>query len=289
MSSWNPLSSRGGGQAQRFGSASYGLGLGRDTFSALPLAQKRAWTFVAGSSALGLAALTGVGLVAKPGDGTQDWAAREARWRVSKTYGYFAGGLGLTAAAAVGAFSTPAVMAFAAARPLVFVLGGAAVSIGSMIGMHVAPEGAPQHALWSLFVGAQGLTLAPIGMLGGPLVLHAASATGLMVGSLATVAAVSPSDAFLGLAGPLTIGLGVVLGASLGRIFFPASSLLANISIYGGLVLFGGFTLYDVQRMQAKARQQSHYNPLTSSVGLYLDSINIFIRMVSILSNNRKR
>ena len=52
-----------------------------------------------------------------------------------------------------------------------------------------------------------------------------------MVGGISAVAAVSPSDSFLWMGGGLTIGLGVVVGASLGRMFFPASNLLMNVSL----------------------------------------------------------
>lgn len=74
-----------------------------------------------------------------------------------------------------------------------------------------------------------------------------------IIGGLSTVAVCAPSDKFLNWAGPLGIGLGGVLVASLGSAFLPASSSLAmplySISLYGGLLLFSAFLLYDTQKV----------------------------------------
>ena len=63
----------------------------------------------------------------------------------------------------------------------------------------------------------------------------------------------------------------------------------------GGLALFGGMQLYDVQRTAKAARltpPDAVYDPMRQSISQYLNTINIFIRMVQILGmsgNNRKR
>jgi hypothetical protein len=49
------------------------------------------------------------------------------------------------------------------------------------------------------------------------------------------------------MAGPLSVGFGVVLAASIGQVFLPASPLLYNVVMYGGLAVFGGFTYFDTQ------------------------------------------
>jgi len=77
-----------------------------------------------------------------------------------------------------------------------------------------------------------------------------------MMGSLATVAIMSPSEQFLNMSGMLGVGLGCLLGVSVAAMFFPQSRALYNIWLWGGLALFGGFTLYDVQKVLHKAKMQ---------------------------------
>merc|ERR1740124_2094318 len=92
-----------------------------------------------------------------------------------------------------------------------------------------------KHVWWSGFNAVTGLTLVPIGMLGGALVTQAAMITGCILGSLSAVAACSPDDTFLKMGPMLGCGLGVIVAASLGSMFFPTSGLLMNVSLYGGL------------------------------------------------------
>jgi FtsH-binding integral membrane protein len=45
-----------------------------------------------------------------------------------------------------------------------------------------------------------------------------------------------------------------MIGVSLASMFFPQSKALFNIWLWGGLALFGGFTLYDCQKIMFKAK-----------------------------------
>lgn len=67
------------------------------------------------------------------------------------------------------------------------------------------------------------------------------------------MAVCAPSDKFLNWAGPLGIGLGGVFVASIGSAFLPPTSALGlslySISLYGGLLLFSAFLLYDTQKV----------------------------------------
>ena len=66
-----------------------------------------------------------------------------------------------------------------------------------------------------------------------------------------------------------------------------------NIWLYGGLAVFGGFTLYDVQRILHHARQAERgmvkRDAVNESISLELDFINIFVRMVQILGMQQRR
>ena len=69
-----------------------------------------------------------------------------------------------------------------------------------------------------------------------------------------------------------------------------------NIWLYGGLAVFGGFTLYDVQKILHHARMSERglvrKDVVNESISLELDFINIFVRMAQILAmrqGNRRR
>lgn len=67
------------------------------------------------------------------------------------------------------------------------------------------------------------------------------------------------------------------------------------ISLYGGLVVFGGFILFDTQKILEHARlaKQGLYepDPMKESISLELDLLNIFVRIIQLLSmqNRSKR
>lgn len=65
-------------------------------------------------------------------------------------------------------------------------------------------------------VGVMGAVVAPLTLLGGPLMMRAAWYTAGIVGGLSTVAMCAPSEKFLNMGGPLAVGFGVVFASSLG-------------------------------------------------------------------------
>lgn len=105
--------------------------------------------------------------------------------------------------------------------------------------------------------------MAPLSFVGGPILLRAALYTAGVVGGLSTVAVCAPSDKFLYMGGPLAMGLGVVFVSSIGSAFLPPSSALGaglySMALYGGLLLFSAFLLYDTQRIVRKAETHPNY------------------------------
>ena len=65
------------------------------------------------------------------------------------------------------------------------------------------------------------------------------------------------------------------------------------LSLYGGLAVFGGFVLWDTQKVLQHARLVQaglmRADPMAESIGLELDFINIFTRLVQILAMNDSR
>ena len=96
--------------------------------------------------------------------------------------------------------------------------------MGAMIGTGIIAQSIPykegfgtKQMAWALHCGVVGAVIAPLCLLGGPLMLRAASYTAGIVGALSAVAACAPSDRFLNMGGPLAIGLGFVFASSMGK------------------------------------------------------------------------
>ena len=130
-----------------------------------------------------------------------------------------------------------------AMNPMIFGIGTMICTFGAIhltmsIDYHSSPVA--KHVAWAATNGLVGLSLVGLcGIAGGAIVQQAAMITGCIVGGMSTAAMVSPSDWALQMGPYLGVGLGVVIAASLGGMFFPGSSLLMNVSLYGGLGLFG--------------------------------------------------
>lgn len=173
--------------------------------------------------------------------------------------------------------------------------------IGSSMVCHSIPYspgfGTKQMA-WLVHSAVVGAIIAPLCMVGGPIMLRAAWYTAGVVGGLSTVAVCAPSEKFLTLGGPLAIGLGVVFASSLAGMFLPPTTALGaglySIAMYGGLLLFSGFLLYDTQKIIKRAENQPLYgaqpfDPVNNSIAIFMDTVNIFIRIVAILSGGGNR
>ncbi|XP_070543939.1 growth hormone-inducible transmembrane protein-like [Ptychodera flava] len=255
---------------------------------------------VAGASAIGIGALCYYGLGMSNEVGALEKSAiwpQYVRDRIKSTYLSFGAGLGMTALSAVAIARNPALLTRLMPKSWVGMLASFGVVIGSgMLCMSVPyTEGfGAKHIAWLLHSSVIGAILAPMTFLGGPLLIKAAWYTAGVVGGLSTLAACAPSDKFLYMGGPLAMGLGAVIVASLGGMFFPPTTALGSglyaISVYGGVVLFGAFLLYDTQHIVRKAERypmlaDRPFDPINAAMGIYMDTINIFIRIATILAS----
>ena len=111
--------------------------------------------------------------------------------------------------------------------------------------------------------------------------------SGLFAG-LGLVSMTSRDDAFLGMSGFLGAGLGAMIALSFANIFLQ-SPIINSIWLYGGLILFSGFTIYDIKQLQIKAKKEISYDPMYNSIGIYLDFIQLFIRMAMIMNNRKNK
>lgn len=262
---------------------------------------------LAGVSLVGLGALCYYGLGLSNDVGAIDRAAiwpDIVKHRIRDTYMYFGGSLFATVAAAVSVSRNPRIMSMMMRNSWMSLIGCMVAMVGSGMVCQAIPYlegfGAKQVA-WLVHSAVVGSVIAPLTLLGGPLMIRAACYTAGVVGGLSTLAMCAPSDKFLYMGGPLAMGLGVVFVSSIGTWFLPATTAIGaglySIALYGGLVLFGGFLLYDTQKIIYRAETHpvyamQPYDPVNNSVGIYLDTVNIFIRIAMILAGgggNRRK
>ncbi|ESN91163.1 hypothetical protein HELRODRAFT_186189 [Helobdella robusta] len=259
---------------------------------------------LAGASLLGLGGLCYYGLGLSDQVGAIDRAAlwpATVKERIRNTYAYFGGSLIFTAASAVLLSRSPTFMNVMFRSSWMTLIG----SMVAMMGTGILCQSLPytesigvKHLAWMLHSCVVGAVVAPIALMGGPLLVRAACYTVGVVGGLSALAMCAPSDKFLYMGGPLAMGLGVVFISSIGTWFLPPSTALGaglySIAVYGGLALFGAFLLYDTQKVVYRAEHHVAYadqpfDPINNSVGIFMDTINIFIRIAMILSGSSNR
>jgi len=260
---------------------------------------------LAGAAALGLGALAFYGAGMSGEMGAVDKAVMWPQYvkdRVKDTYMYFGGSLFATAGTAAAVFRSPTAMNLVSRGGLMAM----GVSIAAMIGSSMIARSIPytpgmgtKQLAWLAHCAVVGAVIAPICLLGGPILTRAAWYTAGMVGGLSTVAVCAPSDKFLYMGGPLAMGLGLVFCASIGSAFLPPTTALGagmySVAMYGGLILFGAFLLYDTQKIIYKAERHPAgygappFDPVNASIGIYMDTINIFIRIAQLLAGGNRR
>jgi len=173
-------------------------------------------------------------------------------------------------------------------------------SIGTMMGCHATPPEnyMLKYGLWVGFNLTQAALLSPMLFFSPAILARAGLYTVGLMGSIAFVGATAKQEKYLYLGGPLLAGVAIVALSGLAPLVLPATATRAllfteNLWLYGGLAVFGGFTLYDVQKILAHARMAQRglmkRDAVNESLSLELDFINIFVRMVQILAMQQGR
>ena len=137
-----------------------------------------------------------------------------------------------------------------------------------------------------LFAGCMGAIMGPTIMVtmhkanGMQLILTAASLTGLALFGLTAYAVKSKRD-FSYMGGFLSGALLVLIGAGLLQLFFhnPILHMVINIA---GVLLFLAYILFDVSRVVTGGER----NYVFAAISIYLDIINLFLHILSLLSND---
>ena len=172
---------------------------------------------------------------------------------------------------------------FLATNPIM----GALLMFGAMMGMMFA-VGALRNSVWGIaallgFTLVAGVFLGPILQValhlknGAQLIGLAASGTGIIFFSLATIATVTKKDfSFMGKF--LFIGLILLIVASLANLFFQIPALSLTISAIAVLI-FSAYILFDVSRIV----NGGETNYVMATLGLYLSIYNLFTSLLHLL------
>ncbi|KAL6304769.1 Bax inhibitor family protein [Sparassis latifolia] len=230
---------------------------------------------------------------------TRDSLSPAERSYLHESFMYAGGGLAITALAARSMFKSGFAFRIMSANPWLVLGVSLAGSIGSMMGVfYTSPENTVlKHAFWLGFNACQAATLSPLFFLSPAILSRAALYSAGVFGSLSYVGATAATDKYLYMGGPLLAGVTVVALSALAPMALPLGmrslAIAESISLYGGLAVFGGFILYDTQKILQHGRM-AHVgavprDPMREAISLELDMINIFIRIVQILTMQKKK
>lgn len=263
-----------------------------------------------GLLSIGIAGAAGIGALCYYGLGMSNVEGaleRSVLWpqfvkdRIHSTYTFLGASVGISGIAAYATFNSPTAMRLLSSGSLLSSLGLLAALIASSMVVQSIPYepgfGVKQLA-WVGHCSLIGMILAPLSMFGGPAIIRAATYTAGIVGGLSAIAVCAPSERFLVSTGAVSMGLGVVVASSIGSLFLPPTSKIGlglyGIALYGGLIVFSGLLLYDTQKTIKRAElhpaySMAPYDPINNSLHIYMDIVNIFIRMLQIFGGGGQR
>lgn len=222
----------------------------------------------------------------------------QVKKRIQQVYKYVFGGLAITAGAATVAHITGISKVFFQSRLAhvgVFV-GSIAALITTMISQ---PNSDRQKTVWAVFTATMGLMISPICHLDKTIIAQAAAIT-LGLGSVLSFIAYKAEDKrFLSWEGSLMGGLTAISVASFVAWFFPKTAFaygVDRLSLYVGCAIFCGLfmassqTILDAsQKSVSTGQSKNDFNAINLSLGLYLDTLNLFLRILRMLNGKNDR
>jgi len=222
-----------------------------------------------------------------PYTGTLVRTGQERATLVRRTYGLVFGGMAVTAIGVVFAFSQPALMQAVLQHPILSII----AVFAPLLMARSAERDFPRNLILALvFTFVVGIWLAPFlafaeqrtpGVIG-----EAALLTFSTFGVLTLYTVISKRD-FSAWGSFFIVGLWVLLATSLLNLFI-GSAIGAMWLAAGGVLVFSGLLVFDTWRIL----RSGEYGPddfVPAALRIYLDLLNIFIRIVALLSGGRRR
>jgi Bax inhibitor 1 len=164
--------------------------------------------------------------------------------------------------------------------------------LGMLVWLMMTPRDDPKRLpLFLGFTALEGLCVAPligaVMMIDPSIIATAFLMTTSVFACFSGAALFAKRRSFLYLGGILSSALSWLLFLSLMNSFFHVGAF-ASINLYVGLLVFSGYVVFDTQLMIEKASQGSA-DVIDDAVGLFLDFVNIFIRIMVILAKMSKK
>jgi len=218
--------------------------------------------------------------------------------RLSGTFKYCLAGFGATALGGMAAIRSPAAMRLFGGNSFASFAACIALMMGSGYACQAVPfNGSPlgtKAALYYLHMGIVGGVIAPMCLVyGGAAGVRAAGATLAIMTGLAVTGMVAPNDAYISMHGPINVGCMLMLGACVAGMFAPPMGALnmglSSFITFGGLALFSAKGFMDLQRCADQAQQPGQFDPINHSLHITMDAINIFIRLLMIMGNGKRK
>lgn len=211
----------------------------------------------------------------------------------AQVYGLFALAISITC---VGVFIGAAFAAVLLTTGMHFFLLFAELGIVFTSGMwsRMAPL---NYILFLLFPLLSGITITPyilyvlIGYAnGGVILVNALAATAAMTAAAAVFARTTRINLF-GIGGALMMSLIGLIILGVLQIFIPSlrGGMFEMVLSGAGVIIFAGFTAYDLQRIETLGKAGA--NPFQLALSLYLDIFNLFLsilRFILAISGNRR-
>jgi len=210
-------------------------------------------------------------------------------------YAWMAAGLGLTAAVAWFVSTQPGLMEQVFRGPVLIFLVIAQLALVWMVAGSIQRIGtAAATAMFLVYAALNGVTLSVILLIyAHALVATAFLVTAVMFGATSFYGFVTKRD-LTGLGAFLFMGLVGLILASVVSLFWHPTILTVLIN-YIGVFIFVGLAAYDTQRLKVMALQ-TRDNPalaarlsVSGALALYLDFLNLFLFILSILGNDSRR
>jgi hypothetical protein len=213
----------------------------------------------------------------------------------NSVYAWMAAGLAVTAAVALFVSGQPELMRQMLGGPTIIILIIAQLALVFAISAAIQRIG-PTAAtiMFILYAALNGLTLSVIFLVyAHALIASAFIITAAMFGAMSLYGFVTQRD-LTSLGSFLFMGLIGIIIASVVSIFWHPTILVVLIN-YLGVAIFLGLTAYDTQKLKMMAYQTANNAQLAARLSisgalmLYLDFLNLFLFILSIMGNNDRQ
>jgi len=148
-----------------------------------------------------------------------------------------------------------------------------------------------KHGAFGAFAVFEGVAISPLVLVNSAAFAAASATTVGVVGGLG-ILAMTLKESFEKYEKILMVALGAIAAASIGACFFPGAlgAFAHQVSYVGGFALFSALVIYDTHKVRSEAaNEEAVFDPINHSVEIYLDAMNILVRLFEAYVKNQKK